>query len=114
MPEAFIKTGSNKCRVILDCAETIKFLVVISPSGFTTFLSSCYGGRASDKFITKDSFYELLECDDVVMAERGFQIQEDLLLHFRKLQVPPGARTKSHNKRGGTKDKRNCKFTNLR
>ena len=21
MPEAFIKTGNNKCRVILDCAE---------------------------------------------------------------------------------------------
>ena len=71
LPEAFIKTGNNKCRVILDCAEvfierpksldcqaatwsdykhhnTIKFLVGISPSGFITFLSSCYGGRASD------------------------------------------------------------------
>ena len=29
------------------------------------------------------------------MADRGFQIQEDLLLHFCSLQVPPGARTKS-------------------
>ena len=29
------------------------------------------------------------------MADRGFQIQEDLLLHFCNLQVPPGARTKS-------------------
>ena len=106
MPEAFIRTGNNKCRVFLDCPEvfierpksldcqdptwseykhhnTIKFLVGISPSGFITFLSSCYGGRASDKFITKDSgFYDLLERDDVVMADRGFQIQEDLLLHF--------------------------------
>ena len=42
--------------------------------------------------ITKDSgFYDLLECDDVVMADRGFQIQEDLLLHFCNLQVPPDA-----------------------
>ena len=109
LPEAFIKTGNNKCRVILDCAEvfierpksldcqpatwsdykhhnTIKFLVSISPSGFITFLSSCYGGGASDKFIAKDSdFYDLLERDDVVMADRGFQIQEDLLLHFCNL-----------------------------
>ena len=29
------------------------------------------------------------------MADRGFQIQEYLLLHFYNLQVPPGARTKS-------------------
>ena len=41
--------------------NTIKFLVGISPSGFITFLSSSYGGRASDKFITKDSvFYDLI------------------------------------------------------
>ena len=74
--------------------NTIKFLVGISPSGFITFLSSCYGGRASDKFITKDSgFYDLIQRDNVVMADRGFQIQEDLLLHFCILQVPPGART---------------------
>ena len=115
LPEAFIKTGSNKCRVIPNCAEvfiekpkpwncqaatwsdykhlnTINVLVGISPSGFITFLRSCCGGRASHKFITKDSgFYDLLERDDVVMADRGFQIQEDLLLHFCNLQVPPGA-----------------------
>ena len=119
MPQAFIKTGKNKCRVILECAEVLterpkplgcqaetwsdykhhntrKNLVGISPSGFITFLSSCYGGRASDKFITKDSgFYDLFECDDVVMVDCGFQIQEDLFLHFCNLQVPPGARTKS-------------------
>ena len=29
------------------------------------------------------------------MADRGFQIQEDLLLHFCRLVVPPGARVKS-------------------
>ena len=76
--------------------NTKKFLVGISPSRFITFLSSCYGGRASNKFITKDSgFYDLLEHDDVVMADCGFQIQEDLLLHFCNLQVPPRAQTKS-------------------
>ena len=43
----------------------LKFLVGISPSGFITFLSSCCGGRASDKFISKDSgFYDLLQHDE--------------------------------------------------
>ena len=51
----------------------IKCLVGISPSGFITFLSNCYGGRASDKYITKDSgFYDLLERGDQIMADRGF------------------------------------------
>ena len=29
------------------------------------------------------------------MADRGFQIKEELLLRFCKLSVPPGARTKA-------------------
>ena len=40
-------------------------------------------------------FYDLLQRDVVVMADQGFQIQEDLLLHYCNLQIPPGARTKS-------------------
>ncbi|XP_057297669.1 uncharacterized protein LOC130628703 [Hydractinia symbiolongicarpus] len=119
LPDAFIKTGHSKCRVIIDCTEvfiarpkslpnqaatwsdykhhnTIKFLIGISPAGFITFLSDCYGGRASDRYITKDSgFYELLERDNKVMADRGFQIREELLLKFCSLSVPPGARIKS-------------------
>ena len=31
----------------------------------------------------------------MVMADRGFQIHEELLLRFCSLQVPPGARAKS-------------------
>ncbi|XP_057290874.1 uncharacterized protein LOC130613565 [Hydractinia symbiolongicarpus] len=119
LPDAFIKTGHSKCRVIIDCTEvfiarpksllnqaatwsdykhhnTIKFLIGISPAGFITFLFDCYGGRASDRYITKNSgFYELLERDDEVMADRGFQIREELLLKFCSLSVPPGARIKS-------------------
>jgi len=136
LPELFIKAGHTKCRVILDCAEvfierpksldcqaatwsdykhhnTFKFLVGITPSGYISFLSSCYGGRASDKFITKDSgFYDLLERDDEVMADRGFQIQEDLLLNYCTLVVPPGARAKSQMTTGEVKKTK--KVANLR
>ena len=60
--------------------NTIKFLDGITPSGYISFLSDCYGGRSSDKFITTDSgFYDLLERDDEVMADRGFQIKEELM-----------------------------------
>ena len=130
LPSVFIKAGYKKCCVILDCAEvfierpkslinqactwseykhhnTIKFLVGISPTGYITFLSDCYGGRASDRYIVKDSgFYDLLEREDMVMADRRFQIHEELLLRFCSLQVPPGARAKSQM----TTDE--CKKTN--
>ncbi|XP_047129375.1 uncharacterized protein LOC124809355 [Hydra vulgaris] len=122
LPIVFKNAGYRKCCVttfVIDCTEvfterpksllaqastwsdykqhnTYKFLVGISPNGFITFLSDCYGGRCSDNFITKDSgFYDLLERDDEVMADRGFQIQEELLLKFCTLIVPPGARLKS-------------------
>ena len=91
LPEEFIKTGNNKCRVILDCAEV--FTERRKP---LDLLSLCYGGRASDKFITKNSgFYDLLERDGVAMVDCGFQIQEEIPLHFWNLQVPSGARTKT-------------------
>ena len=77
------KPGYSNFHVILN-----------SPNGFIAFLSNCYGGRASDKYITKDSgFYDLLERGDQEMADRGFQIKQ-LLLHFCRLEVPPGARMK--------------------
>lgn len=119
LPKLFKSAGHSNCRVILDCTElfierpkslfnqaatwsdykhhnTIKYLVGISPTGFISFLSDCYGGRSSDKFITSDSgFYDLLERGDEVMADRGFQIREELMLRFCSLSVPPGARVKS-------------------
>ena len=62
---------------------TIRFLVRVSPNGFSTFLSYCYGDMASDKYITKDSvFYILLQRGNQLMADRGFQIEEELLFHF--------------------------------
>ncbi|XP_057294556.1 uncharacterized protein LOC130623071 [Hydractinia symbiolongicarpus] len=76
--------------------NTIKFLIDISPTGYITYLSSCYGGRASDKFICNDSgFFELLEHGDEVMADRGFQITEELMMRHCRLVVPPGTRMKS-------------------
>ena len=53
-------------------------------------------GRASDKFICSDSeFYDLLERADEIMADRGFQIKEKLMLKYCSLSAPPGATVKA-------------------
>ena len=68
--------------------NTFRFLVGITPTGFISFLSSCYGGRASDKFLTRGGGFNSRH-------DRGFEIEEDLLLHFCRLIIPLGARVKS-------------------
>ena len=96
--EVFLETPSN-----LDIAaktwsdykhhHTGKFLVSIIPSGMINFVSSCWGGRTSDKHITNNSgFLNLIEPFDTVLADRGFQIQEELTLLQAHLLVPPGRR----------------------
>lgn len=56
-----------------------KFLFGISPQNAVTFLSRAFGGRASDKFITKESaVLNLLEYLDVVLAKRGSLITESV------------------------------------
>ena len=59
------------------------------------FLSMCWGGRATDKFITMNrGFLGLLEHDDVVRADRGFDIHEDVAIHGGKLEIPSFTRGK--------------------
>jgi len=90
-------------RIVLDCTEvfsqtpgsltahkhmhsnykhhsTIKFLVGMSPSGAIIYISSMWGGRASDKKITSESERLLLSLKpgDKVMVDRGFTIAKEL------------------------------------
>ena len=69
--------------------NTVKFLIGITPNGIISFLSRCWGGRVSDKLITKESgFLTLLEPGDVILADRGFTIADDVALHRAKLEIP--------------------------
>jgi hypothetical protein len=74
--------------------STIKVLVEITPNGCFSFVSDSYGGKASDTFIVEDSgFLKLLQPGDLVMADRGFKIEELLASHQCRLAIPPPSHT---------------------
>ena len=112
MRYAFRKAGNSRLRVTIDCSQvfidrpkslnvraatwsdyklhiTVKFLICISSTGYVTFSSGYYSGRSNDKIITADR--EFHDC----FADRGFQIEEELMSKFCIPGVPPGARVKA-------------------
>ena len=116
---SFIKSSYPKCRCIIDCSEifierpssydaraqtysnykkhnTVKFLIAITPRGAISFISECWGGRVSDKNITQESkFLNLLDPCDVVLADRGFLLQDDFAIHGARLEIPAFTRGKT-------------------
>ena len=115
LPPSFRNAKYSSVRHIIDCSEifiekpnnlkvqnqcwsdykhhhTAKFLLSINPSGMINFVSTCWGGRASDKHITLNSgFMEILEPYDAVMADKGFSnLLPDFTLLHTQLLTPPG------------------------
>ena len=69
--------------------NTAKGLLEISPAGYPTFVSELYAGRTSDKQVTKDcGILTLLESGDDIMADRGFDIADDMPVGVG-LNIPP-------------------------
>ena len=74
---------------MLHGLNTIKFLIVISPQGVITFISKAWGGRTSDKYLTKNSnFLNNLLPGDVVLADRGFDIAESVGFYCAEVKIP--------------------------
>lgn len=66
--------------------NTVKYLVVISPSGIIMFISDAYGGKCSDRYITQNSgFLDYLRAGDEVMGDRGFTVRD--LLEERRVNL---------------------------
>ena len=103
----------HDCVCIIDCTEvfierpsnlvaraqtwsnykhhnTVKVLIGITPQGTISFLSKAWGGRASDKFMTEHSgFLDRLHPGDLILADRGFTIEESVGLYCARVSVPP-------------------------
>ncbi|XP_033124652.1 uncharacterized protein LOC117122979 [Anneissia japonica] len=90
--------------------NTVKFLVAIATNGMISFLSKAWGGRTSDVHITRESgFLNLVDPGDVILADRGFTIKEDLLLRYASLEIPPPSKGKEqHTPAEVAKTKKNC------
>ncbi|KAK7922721.1 hypothetical protein WMY93_009623 [Mugilogobius chulae] len=112
MPMSFRKAFGLKVAVILDCFEvfiekptnllaraqtwsnykhhnTIKFLIGIAPQGYVTYISKAWGGRTSDKQITEESgILNKLLPGDIVLADRGFTIEDSVGFYCASLKTP--------------------------
>ena len=111
MPLAFFKIYPE-CRVIIDCTEfqiqrpvnpvlqqasfsfykncnTLKGMVGITPSGAISFISNLWSGSISDKeLFLKSGLLNLLEKNDLVLADRGFLIGKELAKKECRLITP--------------------------
>lgn len=112
LPKVFEGRFEN-VRCIIDCTEvrcekpqdlqkqselyseyksrnTFKGLTGISPNVWMTFVSGLYGGSISDReLVEKSHFIDLLEHNDLVLADRGFEIQDMLAVNKRSCSFPP-------------------------
>lgn len=117
VPEAFKKHYRNVICII-DCFEvfiqrplsfnsrassfsnykrhnTIKVLIAVAPTGSITFISKAWGGMVSDKVITHEcGFLDKILPGDVVLADRGFNVQDELAIRQAKLELPSFTRGK--------------------
>ena len=70
--------------------NTFKLLVSLSPLCHFNFVSRLFSGCTSDKELVRQSgFLDALEPEDVIMADKGFNIQDLLAIRNARLIAPP-------------------------
>ena len=73
----------------------MKVLIGITPQATISFVSKAWGGRTSDKFLTENcGILDKLLPGDLVLADRGFTIQESLMFKQAQLAIPAFTRGK--------------------
>ncbi|CAN7976702.1 unnamed protein product, partial [Ixodes persulcatus] len=93
-----IPVGTPKCLKCRICTyshykkgHTVKYMVGVSPGGLVTYISSGYGGRASDKAIFDQSGLvdKLLPGIDHIMVDKGFLIDSTCETRLIAVVRPP-------------------------
>lgn len=75
--------------------ETVKFLIAAHPDGTIAFVSLGFAGRCSDREICiKSGFLDLVEENDVVLADKGFEIHDLIERKKAVLNIPTFLRQK--------------------
>lgn len=111
-PSYFRSAFKERITIIIDCFElfverssvlkalaqsfsvykhhaTLKFLIGITITGVIIFVSIGFGGRTSDNEITlKSGFLDNLEEGDVVLADKGFKIEDEVEEKGAFLRLP--------------------------
>lgn len=93
--ELFIERSSNFTAQNLTFSNykhhtTAKFFVSITPTGQFNFVSKAWGGKVSDRFITEHcGFLDIVDKEDLIMADKGFNIGDLLARRQAFLNIPP-------------------------
>ena len=75
---------------------TMKALIAVTPSGCAAFVSPVCEGSISDReIVIKSGFCDYLEQNDVVLADRGFNIEDLVMQKGASLVIPPFLRGRS-------------------
>ena len=99
--EIFIETPKSHKRQKQTWSQykhhnTMKILVAVAANSSIIFTSKAYSGSISDKRITNDCGYlDLVEPYSILMADKGFNINDECLARHIRLVVPPGKRGQS-------------------
>lgn len=112
-PKAFNNSLLKYTRVVIDCSElfienttdfrnqgnifssykhhpTAKVLIGVAPSGGAVFISDCYEGSISDReIVIQSGFLDHMNANDLVLADRGFNIEDLLAEKGARLNIPP-------------------------
>ena len=92
--EFFIEKPTSPCAQKATWSDykhrnTVKLLVGIAPNGTSIFISKLWSGSTSDrKIVQESSLIDLLQEGDHVMADRGFNIRDQLTRPGVKLNIP--------------------------